>query len=235
MSTKNQFNDTKETPSINIKALSVVFVDMDGTLLDTLPGLYKVYMTFLKDHHEKGNLAEFNDLNGRNLTEIIHILKNRYLLKSNASELEAYYRELCLDFYRKQPPIFPQALETLQYLKSIGLKLYLVTSASKELASKILANPSLKDLFSGAITGDRVVKGKPDPEIFQLALAECHISPQQAIVIEDAPHGVAAAQNANIYVVQHHPKMTPKQKFHEGWVEVKSWELIHHLFRFLYE
>ena len=48
---------------------------MDGTLLDTLPGLYKVYMTFLKDHHEKGNAAEFNDLNGRNLTEIIQILQ----------------------------------------------------------------------------------------------------------------------------------------------------------------
>jgi HAD superfamily hydrolase (TIGR01509 family) len=235
MSTKNQYNKTNEAPTINTNELAYVFVDMDGTLLDTLPGLYKVYMTFLKDHHEKGNQKEFDSLNGRTVSEVVQILKNRYHLKSLESHLEKYYKDLYLEYYQKLPPLYPHALETLQYLKSRGLKLVLVTSASSELAGKVLANPLLKDLFYGSVTGDMVKKGKPDPEIFEMALAKFNIKPNQAVVLEDAPHGIEAALNANIYVVRHFPKLSMNNRFHPGWVEVKNWEMMHLLFQFLYE
>ena len=40
--------------------------------------------------------------------------------------------------------------------------------------------------------------GKPNPEVFLKAAAELSISPSQCVVFEDSPHGIEAAQNANM-------------------------------------
>jgi HAD superfamily hydrolase (TIGR01509 family) len=236
MCSKNYYkkNKPKETSSLDIDNLSVVFIDMDGTLLDTLPGLYQVYQNFLADFNKKGTKNEFNSLNGLIVSEVVDLLKVQRGLKDSIPTLQKKYRHLYFEFYKTHPPIFPYAIETLKYLKSLGLKLMLVTSASQELVKQVLENPLLKDIITDAITGDLVKRGKPDPEIFQLALKESQTRPHQAVVIEDAPYGVQAALNADLYVIRHFPKLQHETRFHPGWVEVKDWQTIKQLFHFWY-
>jgi beta-phosphoglucomutase len=45
-------------------------------------------------------------------------------------------------------------------------------------------------------SGDDVQRGKPDPEVFLLALQRLGVEPRAAVVIEDAPVGVLAAKRA---------------------------------------
>ena len=42
---------------------------------------------------------------------------------------------------------------------------------------------------------------KPDPAIFLYSAARMNRAPEECMVIEDAPHGVAAAKNAGMYCV----------------------------------
>ena len=44
-------------------------------------------------------------------------------------------------------------------------------------------------------------RGKPDPQIFLVAAGEAGRSAPRAIVVEDAPAGVAAARNAGMRVI----------------------------------
>ena len=56
-----------------------------------------------------------------------------------------------------------------------------------------------QSVFSHMVTGDDVVKGKPDPEIFLKAssLFPENPNPQKVLVFEDAPNGVDAANAGN--------------------------------------
>ena len=51
------------------------------------------------------------------------------------------------------------------------------------------------------VTGEEVTNGKPDPEGFLAAAAALGAKPQECLVLEDAPPGVAAAKAAGMTVV----------------------------------
>lgn len=49
--------------------------------------------------------------------------------------------------------------------------------------------------------GDEVSAPKPDPAVYRLALDRLGLLPEDVIAVEDAPHGVAAAQAAGLRCV----------------------------------
>lgn len=57
------------------------------------------------------------------------------------------------------------------------------------------------DWFSVTVCGEDVQRKKPDPEVYLKALHALAIGPLEAVAIEDAPGGVAAARAADIPVV----------------------------------
>jgi HAD superfamily hydrolase (TIGR01509 family) len=58
-----------------------------------------------------------------------------------------------------------------------------------------LGRTGLYDRFAGRIfSADQVSRGKPAPDVFLLAA----VAPEQCVVIEDSPFGVAAARAAGM-------------------------------------
>lgn len=208
----------------------VVFIDLDGTLVDSLPKLYAIYLDFLKNFGIKGSKSEFNEINGPSLPEVIQILKSRYRLPDSSHLLTELYRSRISHVYDDQNIYIDGALETLSLLKKYNLKLILVTSATKELASLALKNPQLESVFDDIVTGDMVEKGKPNPEIYLLALKKSKLIATNAVVIEDSLHGVNAAMAAGIYTIRLNSKVSGV-RWHKGWVELESWNKINSLFQ----
>ncbi len=88
------------------------------------------------------------------------------------------------------------ALQTLRkrgYLLAIG-------SSSKN-TRQILAQLGLEHFFDAVADGTQITRSKPDPEVFFLAASLLDISPEQAIVIEDAESGVQAAETGHFRVI----------------------------------
>ena len=78
------------------------------------------------------------------------------------------------------------ALRRRGYLLAIG-------SSSKN-TRQILNQLGLGDFFDAVADGTQITRSKPNPEVFLLAASLLGVSPENAIVIEDAESGVRAAK-----------------------------------------
>jgi len=74
-----------------------------------------------------------------------------------------------------------------------------VSGAAREEIGMIIEQVFGKDKFNVIIDGDSFEgKGKPDPSPFESALRKLNLEPSEALVVENAPLGVKAANNADI-------------------------------------
>lgn len=96
---------------------------------------------------------------------------------------------------------FKPFINYLKYLKEKGYKTCLATSTVKEFVDVILKHYGLLEYFDEVLTADDVTKGKPDPQIYNIALKRLMVSKGEAIVFEDSKNGVSSAKNAGIYCI----------------------------------
>ena len=59
----------------------------------------------------------------------------------------------------------------------------------------------LVDLFDVIITGNDIIKGKPDPQVFFMAAEKMAVEAKECVVFEDAVLGVEAAKRAGMKCV----------------------------------
>lgn len=81
---------------------------------------------------------------------------------------------------------------TLHTLRQRGY-LLAIGSSSKN-AGLILNRLGLGNFFDAVADGNQIARSKPDPEVFLLAARLLGVSPEHAMVIEDAQSGVQAAK-----------------------------------------
>lgn len=80
---------------------------------------------------------------------------------------------------------YPDAEEALTGLKSIGMKIGIITNAFEKDIEEILARVNLPRIFDVKVGIDTVGKPKPSPEIFRHALRLLNIQPSEAIFVGD--------------------------------------------------
>ena len=100
-------------------------------------------------------------------------------------------------------PAMPGTRECLEWARSEGLRLAIASSSERAWVEPHLARLGLLDRFERVITGDDVAPGrtKPHPDVFLKALSVLRLAADSALVVEDSPHGVAAAHKAGLAVV----------------------------------
>jgi beta-phosphoglucomutase len=90
----------------------------------------------------------------------------------------------------------PGAAELVAALVGAGWKQAVGSSAPLANVRLLLDVTGLAPYLETVASGDDVKHGKPDPEVFLLALQRLGVDPPDAVVIEDAPVGVRAAKRA---------------------------------------
>lgn len=95
--------------------------------------------------------------------------------------------------------ILPGVLEVLEYCRKEGIKTAL-GSVSKN-AGIILDRLKLWPYFDAVIDGTKVVRAKPDPEVFLKGADETGAEPSCCVVFEDAYTGIEAARAAGMLAV----------------------------------
>lgn len=209
--------------------LKALCIDLDGTLIDTLPALYQVYLKFMAHFGKKGTAEEFQGLIGPSIDEIVAILGKKHKLPESPEELSVYYVSLLMMQGFQGTELYPNAKPTLEALKKEGVKLAIVTSGTKPLVKACLDPLQIAPMFDAVITADSVKQTKPHPDLYQTALKTLSVSPQDAVAVEDSSEGKAAALQAGLAVLMlthKEPKPATPEKgvtYVKDWMEIGKW------------
>lgn len=140
------------------KKFQWIFFDLDGTLADSIPTMYQVYIRFLSQFGIKGNEKEFEDLDGPALSEIVATLRVRYRLASDNISLLRLYKDKMRDAYMNHIRPSDGANDTLLELKNRGYNLLLITSSDPETPLEFIKRQKWDRYFCHFVFGDEVKK-----------------------------------------------------------------------------
>ena len=129
----------------------------------------------------------------------------------------------CRDYFNNivetgQMELKPGAAQILQILKNRNIPVGLASSSPRTMIEKVLERHDVLQYFDVVISGDMVLKGKPDPEIF-LRCADAMGIPvskySETFVIEDSHNGIRAAYAAGMKPVMVPDQLPPTQEMRE--------------------
>lgn len=117
--------------------------------------------------------------------------------KAMGERCAAKYREI---FARNNVPgavkPFDGVLETLRMLHAQGKTMAVASSRGHESLDILLRDFGITELFQCIIGADDVTNHKPDPEPVNKILSALHFSPEDALVVGDAPFDILMGRNA---------------------------------------
>lgn len=170
-----------------------VLLDLDGTLIDSLPGILASYRATLRAlGHEASETLDIRRLIGPPLEDSMHVLL-RGFGDDRVGEAVVAYRQHYGESGLFGCLPYPGIGEALAEMKRRGLRLYLATSKRKTFADRILDHMQFTDYFDG-IYGS-VPGGELDhkPELLAHILAQEGLSPSKCLMVGDRRHDVAGA------------------------------------------
>jgi beta-phosphoglucomutase len=175
-----------------------VIFDMDGVLADTYQAHFaswrQLYRELGREYSETAFAADF----GRTSREILRGTLGNAVTDEQIREIdkrkEAYFRE----FVRKSAVAMDGAVELIDSLAADGFLLAVGSSGPSENIALLLHKLGRAAQFGAVVTGADVTRGKPDPQVFQLAAERLGVRPATCVVVEDAVHGVEAARRAGM-------------------------------------
>lgn len=193
-------------------------IDMDGTLIDSMRNHTAAWKRLSDELGLDAARDEFYLYEGMTGRATIRLLFRRAKGYEPTDEEcdELYARKAC--YFNEMPkvPVIPGAGRMLDLLVSKGIKRVLVTG------SKQLSNlDRLDDDFPGAfphdlrVTASDVSNGKPHPEPYLKGMSLAGVSPEDSLVIENAPLGVESGRASGAFVLA----VTTGPIPHEAFVE----------------
>jgi len=184
------------------KIRAVIF-DMDGVLIDAREWHYLALnralslfgFTITREMHEGG----FDGLPTKEkLLRLTHILGLPVSLHSFINDMKQQYTMTLIEEHCR--PV-PARTEALSHLHQGGYLLAVASNSIRQSIESMLGRAGLLPWLQFTLSNEDVVKGKPDPEIYIKAIQKLGLNPQECVVVEDNPHGVAAARAAGAYVL----------------------------------
>jgi beta-phosphoglucomutase len=175
-----------------------VIFDMDGVLIDSYAAHYaswrRMYAEMGLEYSEADFAADF----GRTSRDILRRWFGDQLPSGRIRELDERKEALFRDELRGHFPAMDGATELIDALANDGFRLAVGSSGPPENIWLCLEKFSRASKFGAVITGQDVTRGKPDPQVFELAAERLGVPPERCAVVEDAVHGIEAANRAGM-------------------------------------
>lgn len=183
-----------------------VLFDLDGVLVNMPDGHFEALNTVLRmfgtEINKEEHYSYFNGLPTRKkLEELERQGRLPAGLREFINELKQQYTKhviprYCVPDYSK--------IILLEHLKQRGIKIACCSNSIRETLHLMLKSAELFDQFDLIIGNDEVKNPKPHPEIYLTAMKRLGVQPEECIVVEDSPHGIASgkASGATVYEVR---------------------------------
>jgi HAD superfamily hydrolase (TIGR01509 family) len=185
--------------------LKALIFDFDGLILDTETPEVLVWQSIYKDHGFELPVDEWEKTIGG--YGVSNFDAAEYLSLLSSGQLDIASLRIC---YRKEAdaiihanPVLPGVLNMIEETKRSGLQVAIGSSSPHSWVDTHVKRLGIFEYFDRIICADDVPPGrtKPNPDIYLKALEQLNVKNDAAVVFEDSPNGVLAAQRAEIFVV----------------------------------
>lgn len=184
----------------------MVLVDVDGTMVDSVPDLAHCVNDMLKRMRRPGrSVDQVRQWVGNGVERLV----KRALLGTLDGEPDSDLYEQALPLFRQcygrrtcvESRLYPGVPEALAWLHSTGFRLACVTNKAAQFTEPLLRDLGIASYFKLVVSGDTLPQKKPDPAPLLYAAERLGVSPNAALLVGDSVNDVQAARAAGFGVV----------------------------------
>ncbi len=185
-----------------MSSVQAVLWDMDGVLLDSEKLCQQAFVDVVGREGLVDNPAQkYLETVGLNHKSTVDWYMPLVKQRDRAEYFYQAVRDRYTQIIEQELELKSGVLESLNAVQALGLPQMVVTSSSSAIANEKLNRMNIRDYFVDVIGGDQVEQGKPNPEPYLKACDSLSLAPENALVVEDSPNGVAAGVAAGAMVV----------------------------------
>lgn len=187
-----------------MKTIKAIIFDMDGVLIDArewhYESLNKALSLFGSAISRYDHLVTFDGLPTKKKLEMLSLVGGfpRGLHQFVNDLKQQYTMEIV---YAACKPVFQQQY-ALSKLKSEGYNLAVCSNSVRKTVEIMMEKAALIEYLDFFLSNQDVSKGKPDPEIYHLAIEKMGLQPHECLVVEDNDHGLKAAIDSGAHVLK---------------------------------
>ena len=188
------------------KPVRGVIIDLDGTMLDTVPDFHVAINRMRREFSlapvPQKDIARLVGKGSENLIRAVLALDydERGIEQRFADALASYFRHYA-DINGSHSTPYPEVEEGLQALRALGLRLACVTNKPVAFARPLLDTKGLSRHFDALYGGDSFARKKPDPMPLLGACAGFSLGPAEVVAIGDSSNDAEAARAAGCPVL----------------------------------
>ena len=181
-------------------ALSVILLDIDGTLIDSNDAHARAWVGSLAEAGYVVPFEKVRPLIGMGGDKILPMLVG---LDPESGEAKRMSETRSALFRKELPSLKPTrgARDLLVLLRDEGFELVVATSAQESEVTALLEQVGVADLIEHAASKGDADNSKPDPDIIQAALAKARRFPGHSVLIGDTPYDIEAADRAGVRTI----------------------------------
>ncbi|WP_300749576.1 phosphoglycolate phosphatase [Janthinobacterium sp.] len=189
-----------------LAGVRAAIIDLDGTMLDTVPDFH-VAINGMRSEFELAPISAeaIKNMVGKGSENLI---RSVLALDFDAAGVEQRF-EQAMDAYQRHylaingdfSTLYPDVVAGLTAMKAAGLRLACVTNKPVAFALPLLKQKNLAGYFDIVYGGDSLPKKKPDPMPLLQVCADFDLAPAKVVAIGDSSNDAQAARAAGCPVL----------------------------------
>ncbi len=187
---------------LNIARPKALIFDMDGLLLDSERVALSCFEEAAKQLGAPWTRELALSLVGRSARDCDHLIAQAF---GEGFPLEALRERFSALYDGKVAagdiPLKPWVRELLDWLVAARIPRAVATSTFRKRAEAKLARTLLLPYFDALACGDEILRGKPAPDIYELAAQRLGVEPRDCLALEDSNVGIRAAVSASMKAI----------------------------------
>jgi HAD superfamily hydrolase (TIGR01509 family) len=173
--------------------VKAVFLDIDGTLMDTNYLHIEAWAQAFEGVGARPPRSRIHHEVGKGSDKLIP----EFVEDGKAGRVSELHSEYYAQLQERGHPL-PGAKDLISSLVARGYAVWLATSAKPEELEHHMQELGAGGEISGVVSSDEAEESKPAPDIFALALERAGVSPEDAVVVGDSVWDVEAAKEAGM-------------------------------------
>ena len=189
-----------------LRGIRAAIIDLDGTMLDTIPDFH------IAINQMRAGL-DLAPISAERIKLLVgkgseNLIRNVLAIDFDAARVEHHFETALAAYQRHYSDIngdfstlYPEVLAGLDALKAGGLRLACVTNKPIDFAVPLLRKKGLDAYFEIVYGGDSLAKKKPDPMQLLQVCSDFDLQARQVVAIGDSSNDAQAARAAGCPVL----------------------------------